>query len=126
MVLTGPDLIPRDVTVVKKGERGVVEYGPVFSPGLYTLAPPTGTPLHYVFNADRKESDLTRLSESEVNEMAKAHGVSVVRSFSEYKQLDHTQRFGAELWKWALWALLGMIFLELFLQQYFARVRGKL
>ncbi len=126
VVLTGPDLIPHDVAVVKKGERGVVEYGPVFAPGLYTLAPPTGTPLHYVFNTDRKESDLTKLSESEINEVAKAHGVSLVRSFSEYKQLDHTQRYGAELWKWVLWTLLGLIFLELFLQQYFARVRRKL
>jgi hypothetical protein len=124
--LTGPDGIQLSVPVVKKGERGVVEFGPVRAPGLYTLVPPGSGPIHYVFNADRRESDLGRLSEAEVNDLAKTHGVSIVRSASEYRSLEHTQRYGTELWKWVLWALLAMIFLELILQQIFARARGKI
>ncbi len=125
-VLTGPDGAPQEVPVVKKGERGVVEFGPVYNPGLYTLTPPASPPLHYVFNADRKESDLARLSEGDVAELSKTHGVPVVRSAAEYRQIEHAQRFGQELWKWALLGLLLFIFLELLLEQRFARSRGKL
>ncbi len=124
-MLTGPDGIPLDVPIVKKDERGVVEFGPVRVPGLYTLVPPGGAPLHYVFNADRKESDLARLTESEINDLAHAHSIPVVRSAAEYRSLEHTQRYGTEMWKWVLWALLAFLFLELILQQIFARARGK-
>ena len=125
-ILTGPDGIPVDVPIVRRDERGVAEFGPVRVPGLYTLMPPAGGPLHYVFNADRKESDLARLTEVEINDIAKAHGISVVRSAAEYKALEHTQRYGTELWKWILSALLALIFLELIVQQIFARSRGKI
>jgi hypothetical protein len=122
--LTGPDGVALDVPIVKKGERGVVEFGPVRVPGLYTLKAPGELPVHYVFNADRKESDLTRLTEGEINDLAKAQGVPVVRSAADYKSLEAKQRYGTELWKWALLALLAFLFLELLLQQFFARSRG--
>ncbi len=124
-LLTGPDGIPMEVAVVKKDMRGVVEYGPVFSPGLYTLVPPAGQPIHYAFNADRRESDLARLTEQEVADLAKSHGVPVVRSLDEYRHLEHRNRFGTELWKWFLWALLAFTFLELILQRWFTRRRRK-
>jgi hypothetical protein len=124
-MLMGPEGVPQEVPVVKKGERGVVEFGPVYNPGLYTLTPMGGPPVHYVFNADRKESDLARLTEGDIAEFAKAHAIPVVRSAAEYKQIEHAQRFGQELWKWALLGLLLFIFLELFLEQMFARSRGK-
>jgi Aerotolerance regulator N-terminal/von Willebrand factor type A domain/CARDB len=122
--LTGPDGVTLDLPVVKKGERGVVEHGPVRVPGLYTLVPPGGQPIHYVFNADRRESDLARLSESEVNDLARAHDIPVVRSAADYKALEAKQRYGSEIWKWALLALLVLIFLELILQRIFGRQRG--
>ena len=125
-MLTGPDGIAVELPVVKKDARGVVEFGPVFTPGLYTLLPPVGGPLHYVFNADRKESDIGKLSEAEIAGLAKAHGIPVVHTFAEYQQTEHKQRFGTELWKWALWALLALIFLELILQRMFASARGKI
>ena len=123
--LTGPENAAVEIPVVKKGERGVVEYGPIFQPGLYTLVPPGLPPIHYVVNADRKESDLARLNDTEIAEFAKVHGVPVVRSSSEYRDIEHAQRFGRELWKWALIGLLALIFLELLLEQKFARSRGK-
>lgn len=124
--ITGPDGKPVDVAVVKKGERGVVEFGPVREAGLYTLVPAGGAPLHFVFNTDRNESDLTRLTETEINDLAKGLGVDLVRSAEEYKSLDSKQRYGTEIWKWLLWLLLGVIFLELIVQQIFARSRGKI
>jgi hypothetical protein len=125
-LVTGPDGIPVEVPVIKKGERGIVEYGPAQAPGLYTVAPAGGAPLHYVFNTDRKESDPARLSDTEIDELAKTHGVSIVHSGGEYRALEHRQRYGTELWKWILWALLGFLFLELILQRRFARPRGKI
>lgn len=123
--ITGPDGVPKDVPIVKKGERGVVEFGPVREPGLFTLVPAGGEPIRFVFNTDRRESDLTRLTETEVNEFARTQGVDLVRSADEYKALDSTRRYGTEIWKWVLLLLLGFIFLELILEQVFARARGK-
>jgi hypothetical protein len=124
-IITGPDSVPVDVQVIKRGERGVVEFGPARVPGLYTLMPPGGGAIHYVFNADRKESDLAKLTEAEINDLGRSFGIPVVRSVAEYKALEAQQRYGSELWKWVLLGLLIFLFLELILQQWFARSRGK-
>jgi hypothetical protein len=118
-----PDGTTREVPVVKKGERGVVEFTKTQQPGLYTLTSPSGTATHFVVNTSRRESDLQRLTDAEIADFAKSHGVSVVRSGAEYKQLDRTRRYGSEFWRSLLWLLLALIFAELFLQQRFARVR---
>jgi hypothetical protein len=123
-LLTGPDGTPVEIPVVKKDERGVVETAPLYQPGLYTLQPPGGPPIHYVVNADRRESDLARLSDTEIAEFAKVHAVPVVHTAAEFREMEHRQRFGQELWKWALLGLLVLIFLELFLERKFAGVRG--
>jgi hypothetical protein len=123
-LLTGPDGASIELPVVKKEERGVVESAPLYQPGLYTLQPPGAQPLHYVVNADRRESDLARLSDMEIAEFAKAHSVAVVRSAAEFRENEHKQRFGQELWKPLLLVLLVLIFLELILQRMFARSRG--
>ena len=108
---------------VPRGERGVIEYLKTQRPGLYTLQPPSGGAIHYVVNANRRESDLAKLSESEIATLAKEHGVALVRSGAEFKALERTRRYGTELWKPLLWALLALLFLELILQQIFAGVR---
>jgi hypothetical protein len=123
-LLTGPDGTPIEVPIVKKDERGVVETAPLYQPGLYTLQPPGAPPIHYVVNADRRESDLARLSDTEIAEFAKVHAVPVVHTAAEFREMEHRQRFGQELWKWALLGLLALIFLELILERKFAGARG--
>ena len=118
-----PDGTTREAPVVKKGERGVVEYARTQEPGLYTLNAPGGATTHFVVNTSRRESDLSKLTDAEIADFAKSHKVAVVHSGAEYKQLDRTRRFGSEFWRPLLWLLLGLIFAELFLQQRFARVR---
>ena len=118
-----PDGTNREVPVIKKGERGVVEFAQTQQPGLYTLTAPGGTVTHFVINTSRRESDLQKLTAAEIADFAKTHKVALVRSGAEYKQLDRTRRYGSEFWRPLLWLLLGLLFLELFLQQRFARVR---
>ena len=89
------------------------------------MTSPGGAITHYVVNASRRESDLAKLTDKEIAELARAHGVALVQNGGDFKQLDHSRRFGMEFWRPLLWVLLALIFAELFLQQRFARVRGK-
>jgi hypothetical protein len=123
--IVAPDGSASTMKIAKKGERGVVEFAKTQQPGLYTLTAPGAVVTHYVVNASRKESDLQKLTNKEIDDLAKTHDVQLVRSGAEYKALDHTRRYGQELWKPILWALLALAFLEIFLQQRFARVRSK-
>jgi hypothetical protein len=124
-VLTKPNGEVEKAKVVKHGTRGVVEFKKTQRPGLYTLQLPSGAPIHYVVNADRRESNLAKLTEKEIGELARAHGVSLVRSAAEYKQVEQKRRFGTELWKWLLWALLIFVIAEMVLQQIFAGIRSR-
>jgi len=123
--LTLPDASTVEVAVVNHGARGVVEYPQTQRPGLYTLLPADGDPIHFAVNADRAESDLDRLTASEIRGLAKAHGLQLVHSAAEFKALDNVQRYGHELWQWALLGLLVLLFAELILQQKFARGGGR-
>ena len=76
-------------------------------------------------NADRRESDPGKLTDQEITDFAKAHGVMLVRSSAEYKQLEQKRRFGSELWKPLLWTLLIFFIAEMVLEQLFAGVRRK-
>jgi hypothetical protein len=127
-LLTLPDTRTVELLIVKKGERGVVEYPQTQRPGIYTLQPPGNPappPLHYVVNAERTESDLTRMTEAETKALAKTHDLKIVRSAAEFKALDKAQRYGLEIWKPVLLVLLILLFAELILQQLFARGRRK-
>jgi len=125
-MLTTPEGLTVEVPIAKKNDRSIAQYGKTQRPGLYTLTPPSGQPMAYVVNASRKESDLHKLTDKEIADFAKTHGVTVVHSGAEFRELDHAQRYGMELWRPLLWALLAVLFLEIFLQQKFARARGKI
>jgi hypothetical protein len=81
--------------------------------------------VHYVVNASRRESDLQRLTGNEIADLAKQHGFALVHNGAEYKSLDRSRRYGREMWKPLLWSLLGVVFLEMVIEQRFARARGK-
>jgi hypothetical protein len=114
-----------ELPIVKKGTRGVAEFGHTEAPGVYTLRSPGGPPVHYVVNASRRESDLQRLTGNEIADLAKQHGFALVHNGAEYKSLDRSRRYGREMWKPLLWSLLGVVFLEMVIEQRFARARGK-
>src|SRR5581483_3736117 len=123
-ILTDPDGKAREIAIQQKGSRAFAEFSDTQKPGLYVLDAPNNHRIHFVVNVDRKESDLSQLSEADVQGVAKAMGASVVKSFSEYHALDQERRFGQEIWQGLLVAVLALIFLEMLLEQAFARRKG--
>ena len=121
--ITDPLGEKHEVPVVAKGGRGVVEFAKTQRPGLYVLAAPDGTTIHFVVNINREESDLRQLTEPERKTAAKTMGAELVGSVEEYKALDRRRRFGSELWKPLLWTVLAALFGEMLLQQFLARRR---
>lgn len=120
-ILTDPTGAKHQVKVRKRGERGVIEYNDAKIPGKYIVALPNKEQIHFVVNTTRTESALGQLSTEEIKEIAKGMNADYVTSWDEYHELDSTRRFGREIWRWMLMGLLGVIFLELFLEQWFAR-----
>jgi hypothetical protein len=120
-ILTDPEGKAREVVIATKGTRAIAEFGETQRPGLYVLDAPNNNRIHFVVNVDRKESDLSQLPDAEVQTVAKAMGASVVKSFNDYRSLDQQRRFGQEIWQFLLAAMVGLIFLEMVLEQVFAR-----
>jgi hypothetical protein len=119
--VTDPDGKVHPVAVADRGSRGVVEFPNTRRPGLYVLDAPRGGRVHFVVNTDRKESDLRPLDEPELLALARSLGAEVVHSWSEYRQLEQRRRYGQEVWPFLLAAVIGLVFLEMFLAQRFAR-----
>jgi len=120
-IMTDPEGKAREVVIANKGSRAITEFGETQRPGLYVLDAPNNNRIHFVVNVDRKESDLSQLPEAEVQGVAKAMGASIVKSFNDYRSLDQQRRFGQEIWQFLLAAMVGLIFLEMVLEQLFAR-----
>ena len=72
----------------------------------------------------RRWSNLRQLSDAEVQGVAKAMGATVVKTFNDYRSLDQERRFGQEIWQGLLAVMVALIFLELILEQVFARRKG--
>jgi len=49
---------------------------------------------------------------------------TLIKSPADYLEQDRLRRHGQEIWKYVLAAFLAFLFLELILQQRFARVRA--
>ena len=54
-------------------------------------------------------------------DVAKAMGASLVKSYGDYRALDQQRRHGQEIWTVLLTILIGLIFLEMILEQVFAK-----
>jgi hypothetical protein len=103
--------------------RSVARYLDTQRPGVYTLIGPDAEPIHYVAESSRSESDLTLLDDSTWDKLAETMAADNVKSASVYLQHDKLRRHGREIWKILLVALLALMFLEVVLQQTFARAR---
>jgi len=92
-------------------------------PGVYTMNIPSSDTIHFVAETSRSESDLDFLKKPQLAALGEDLGAEVVRSPAQYLERDRLRRHGREIWRYVLAALLAFMFLELVLQQRFARVR---
>ena len=106
---------------VQRGNRRVVEFPAAEVPGLYTLEPAAGRPLHFAITAPRRESRLDPLSQQQLQQLAADLGASVVRSAQQYARWDRARRHGRPLWQPLLAVVLAMLFGELLVEQWWSR-----
>ena len=118
-VLTLPNGSKEDISCVRKGAKSTVEFANSHQPGVYLLQTPDNELIHYVVNTSRDESNLERMNEEEIQDLAQEMDAALVKNFEEYRDTDRTRRFGQEIWVLLLWLVLIAAFGELFLIQFF-------
>lgn len=121
--MLAPDGTRRTLKTSTQGNREVARFETTQRPGVYTLSLPSTDTIHFVAETSRAESDLGLLDDAEMTLLAKKLGATVVESSAEYIEQDELRRFGREIWRPMLVGLLSLLFLEVVLQQRFARVR---
>ena len=57
--------------------------------------------------------------------LAESLKATLLASVADYQQMDKDRRFGREVWKPLLWAVLALCFIELLLVQWFRRQKGR-
>ena len=92
-------------------------------PGIYSMTLPSTETLHFVAETSREESDLLVLDDPGLLSLSDNLGATIVQSAADYIEQDKLRRHGREIWRYVLAALLAFMFLEVVLQQQFARVR---
>ncbi|MFA6544444.1 MAG: BatA domain-containing protein [Limisphaerales bacterium] len=120
---TAPDGTRHDVEITGRGLLGYVEFTKTGRPGTYMLAAPDGGATPFVVSTPRAESDLRQLTEPERRALAESLQATLLASVADYQQMDRDRRFGREVWKPLLWAVLVLCFSELLLVQWFGRGR---
>jgi len=116
--LTLPDGTVRELAVVRRGLHHTVEFGETDRPGVYRLRPPhSAEPIAWVVRWPPEESDLTPLSESEMAALIAEASATVVESADAFRRMERERREGRELWRAIWWCVLGLLGLELVVQQ---------
>ena len=103
--------------------RQIAKFSATQRPGVYEMALPDGN-VHFVAEASRLESELATLDRSKLETTAEAIGGTVTESADQYLSQDRLRRHGREIWKYLLAGFLAFLFLEMVLQQRFARVKA--
>lgn len=121
--LTDPVGNIHDLPVVAKGSKSVVEFEDPQFPGIYVLQTTNDETIHYVVKTERSESNLDRMSEKEIQDLARDMDAALVKDYEQYRETDQSRRYGQEIWMGLLWVVLIAAFGELFLIQHFTEKR---
>ncbi|MEJ7592521.1 MAG: VWA domain-containing protein [Planctomycetaceae bacterium] len=119
-----PDGSRRTVQTVPQGKMQLARFDGTQRPGVYAMSTPSTETLHFVAESSREESNLSGLDEPGLVALARHTASTLVRTSAEYLEQDRLRRHGQEIWQYVLAAFLAFMFLELVLQQRFARVRA--
>lgn len=112
------------VPVVREGRLLLSRYQQTLRPGVYTMTLPDGSSAHVVSATSVSESALRLMDEPECEQLADELQATLVSSEQEWLARDQLRRYGREIWQYLLIGLLGLLLLEMILQQRFAGVRG--
>lgn len=118
-----PDGARRTLNTTPQGKLQLARFEETQRPGVYAMSTPAAETIHFVAETSRSESDLSVLTEPALVELSKSLASTLIKSPAEYLEQDRLRRHGQEIWKFVLAAFLAFMFLELVLQQRFARVR---
>ncbi len=118
-----PDGSRRTVQTSAQGKLLLARFEDTQRPGIYVMSTPAAETVHFVAETSRDESDLSVLSEPRLASLSREMASTLIKSPADYLEQDRLRRRGHEIWKYLLAALLSLLFLELVLQQNFARVR---
>jgi hypothetical protein len=118
-----PDGARRTLNTTPQGKLQLARFEETQRPGVYAMSTPAAETIHFVAETSRSESDLSILPETALVELSKSLASTLIKSPAEYLEQDRLRRHGQEIWKYVLAAFLAFMFLELVLQQRFARVR---
>lgn len=118
-----PDQSRRTIQTTARGKLRLARYEQTQRPGVYVMSTPSAETIHFVAESSRSESELALMNDDSMKTLSGSLSASVVDSPGEYLEQDRLRRHGREIWKYVLAALLAFMFLELILQQRFARFR---
>ncbi len=102
--------------------RQIAKFTATQCPGIYEMELPDER-IQFVAAASRLESELAIYNQAQLESTAKSLGGTVVESVEQYLTRDRLRRHGREIWRFLLAAFLAFLFLEMVLQQRFARVK---
>ena len=109
------------VATQPSGDRHAAQFSGTRRPGLYTLEPADQPPLAFAATTPSRESAVQTLGDDGLADLSERLGASVVQSADDFLARDRRKRFGREMWTWALAGLVGLMVLEMTLQQWFSR-----
>lgn len=124
LTLTLPGGEQRKVEAIDRGKRAVGTFADTRRPGLYVVEGPGVKPVHFVVNTSREESALEQLTDEEMDGLAEMLRADVVRSGSEYEDLQSVRHHGREIWRHLFWLALLLVFAELVVERFFSRRRS--
>ena len=118
-----PDGSRRTLQTMPQGTMQLARFDATQRPGVYSMSLPDTETIHFVAESSRSESELDFTDEDRMKSLADGMNASVVQSAAQYLEEDKLRRHGRDIWKYVLGGLLAFMFLEVVLQQRFARVR---
>jgi Aerotolerance regulator N-terminal/von Willebrand factor type A domain len=105
----------------KASTRPTINFPPLRWPGVYRIGSPQGStqpessPILCAVAVPREESDPNLLSDSQLEQLSKQLGASVVRSADNYRAVQQIRRDGKEIWRPLLILLVVFLFAEILL-----------
>ena len=108
-----------EITITRDSEGARIVLRNLRNPGLYTLLLPEGKKVYYVVYTDRRESDLKVVAPEVLSKISQDFSLPVSKSWTSLRRDTHRWESSGEIWKIVLFGVLGLLFLELYLQQKF-------